>query len=134
MPATFRTFPELSTPRLVVSAKSEGRREDKKEGRELKLEISKWKRAKAMRRSLIGKYFSDTARAVAGCFPDVHWMDIAAAREAKYNGTQFRAFRKLVDEYVNSKVEGCFGHGCLVNPEKRVPEEECGEFESEEED
>lgn len=130
MPATATTTrPQLKTPRGTISQKVAARREDKKGARALKLEITKWKCAKAMRRSMIGAGFFFTARAIADASPGMHFMDIVVARDAKYKGKELREVRKLVDGYVNSRVETTFGIGCLVNPENRIDTEadcECG--------
>ena len=124
MPSHLKKFPQLNTPGTFVPPRVAERREDKKEARELKLEIAKWKSAKTMRRSMIGKGFFLTAKAICDSFPDRNYMEFAEAREANWKGADFRELRKLMDKYVNSKVEDEFGPGCLVNPEKRLCMEE----------
>jgi len=114
MPAFAKQRPQLKIPGTFVSRRTAERREDKKDMRELKLKISKWKQAKWMRRQMIGHNFISTAHAVAKTMPGYTYLDFMEAREEKYKGF----LRKAIDAYVTSKVEAMYGAHALVNPEK----------------
>jgi hypothetical protein len=120
MPAT--QCPVLNKPRTYVPCGVAERREDKQEQLTLKREITKWKHAKSMRRQLKCTGFVCTAMAVAETVSGKNFVDFMAARESNPKTKEEKELLKALDKYVTVKVESKFGVGCLVNPEKRLPE------------